>query len=211
MNSKKFEIKINGQKIKLQEGLHLVDPSHGIGIVQSVESQEVFGEEVVLCSILFLNENLKLLIPVNKMKDMGIRTLSSKDIVQKIVSNVLSKSAKCNRGVWTKRIVEYETKFFSGSVVLIAEVVRDLFQSTYDSTRSYGERMLFEKAMYRLCNEFSLVLGVPYEEAYRTVYDALMISAPVIKDETVEELDDVDGGDFDDDDEDADDDNVAVA
>lgn len=168
-----MEIKLNGSKIKLVKGMKLYCASHGVGEIVSIEQKEYFGEKLSFCEMKFEKDDLKILIPLNKMEEMGIRQIISKDMAQKIVNMVLNKKAKNSKGIWTKRIVECETRLYSGNPLLIAEVVRDLFCSIKDLNKSYGERVLFEKAFDRFVEEYSLALKITFEEAYKTIYDVL--------------------------------------
>ena len=168
-----MEVKLNGSKIKLVRGVKLYCASHGVGEVVSIETKEYFGEKLTLCEMNFEKEDIKILIPVNKMSEMGIRTIISKDMALKIKDSVLNEKAKKSKGIWTKRIVECETKVYSGSPLLIAEAIRDLLAGMKDMNKSYGERVLFEKAFDRFASEYSLALNITFEEAYKTIYDVL--------------------------------------
>jgi CarD family transcriptional regulator len=57
--------------------------------------------------------------------------------------------------------------------MLIAEVVRDLFAGMKDPNKSYGERVLFDKAFDRLVLEFSIAMGTTIEEANKEILDVL--------------------------------------
>ena len=143
------EVKLNGSKVKLKEGMMLYCASHGPGKVVSVETKEYLGEKITFCEMRFDKDDMKILTPIDKMKEMGMRTIISKEVAKKILESVLSKPAKSAKGIWTKRIVECQTKLDSGSALLVAEVVRDLFAGMKDPNKSYGERVLFDKAFDR--------------------------------------------------------------
>ena len=197
-----MEVKLNGSKIKLVKGVKLYCASHGVGEVMSIETKEYFGEKLTLCEMNFEKEDIKILIPVNKMSEMGIRTIISKDMALKIKDSVLNEKAKKSNGIWTKRIVECETKVYSGSPLLIAEAIRDLFAGMKDMNKSYGERVLFEKAFDRFASEYSLALNITFEEAYKTIYDVLNSNYIMTHKENkdIEEKDTNEEDDFSDDD-----------
>ena len=167
------EVKLNGSKVKLKEGMMLYCASHGPGKVVSVETKEYLGEKITFCEMRFDKDDMKILTPIDKMKEMGMRTIISKEVAKKILESVLSKPAKSAKGIWTKRIVECQTKLDSGSALLVAEVVRDLFAGMKDPNKSYGERVLFDKAFDRFVYEYSLALNITIEEANKEVLDVL--------------------------------------
>jgi len=191
-----IEVKLNGGKAKLKEGIMLYCPSHGPGRVVSIEQKEVLGEKLVFCQMEFSRDGIKLYVPMDRMKDMGIRVIMSHDFAKKILDTVLNKPAKSAKGVWTKRIQEYEMKLYSGSAIFIAEVVRDLFAGMKDPNKSYGERLLFDKAFGYLVQEMSIALHSSIEETNKTVLDILNSNCKVTHVD-IERSDDTDG-DFDD-------------
>ena len=64
--------------------------------------------------------------------------------------------------MWSRRAKEYEDKIYSGDLIAIAEVVRDLHRGE-DKEQSYSERQLYEAALERLTREMAVVDGM--EEA----------------------------------------------
>jgi CarD family transcriptional regulator len=186
-------------KLRIDKDEAIFCPSHGIGVIQSIEKTQYLGTDLELCVIRFQREKMNLMIPLAKIKEVGIRPLSSKSMVLKIIKNILTKAPKIGKGIWTKRIVECETKLYSGSIILIAEVVRDLFPGTKDPNRSYSERVLFEKAMNRMIEEFAFVLAITPEEVNAMVMDALLIGSPEVSSNIVDHLQASDAeGDFED-------------
>ena len=201
------EVKLSGGKAKIKEGSMLYCPSHGVGKIVSIEQKEILGEKITFCHLEFEKDDMKLLIPIDKLKDEGIRTIITKEGAKKILNGVLNKPAKSAKGIWSKRIQEYEMKVYSGSAIFIAEVVRDLFAGMKDPNKSYGERVLYDKAFDRLVLEMSLALGVTIEEANKVILDTLNANYKSShSDIAVEKAEDADGDfedDFDDDDEDS--------
>jgi CarD family transcriptional regulator len=204
-----MKVKLNGSTVDLKEGMMLYCASYGVGKIISVSEKEYYGEKNVFCELNISRDNINVLIPVNKMKEMGVRGIISKETAQKIVDTVLSKPAKNAKGIWTKRIVECETKVYSGSPFLLAEVIRDLFAGMKDMNKSYGERMLFDKAFDCFVAEYALACNLSLEESHKIIYDILNKNylATHKADVEVQENDDI-GDDFSDDDIDLDDESI---
>lgn len=195
------EVKLGNSKVKLQEGMMLYNASHGPGKVVSVETKEYFGEKITFCKMKFEKDDMEVSVPVSKMSELGIRTIISKESAKKILDTVLNRPAKGAKGIWTKRIVECETKLYTGSTILIAEVVRDLFAGMKEPNKSYGERVLFDKAFDRLVLEFSIAMGITIEEANKNILDVLNAQYNSTHKSSVEvQENSMDSDDFDDDD-----------
>ena len=194
------KLKSSKTKVKIKEGMMLYYPSYGPGKITAIEEKECLGEKILFCQLDFEKDDLKISIPVNKMDDMGIRTIISKENAKKILDNVLNKHAKSAKGIWTKRIQEYETKLNSGNSIFIAEVVRDLVAGMKDPNKSYGERVIYEKAFNMLVSEFAIALNCTMEETNKQILDVLNANYKKSNIEiAIDKQDDMDG-DFDDDD-----------
>ena len=98
---------------------------------------------------------MTLRVPLSKAKESGLRTLSSK--VQMEEAIVLLKAKQSLKTMWSRRAQEYETKINSGSLVSIAEVVRDLYRKDDQGEQSYSERQMYQAAIERLASEFAAV------------------------------------------------------
>ena len=75
--------------------------------------------------------------------------------------------------MWSKRAQEYEMKINSGDLILIAEVLRDLFRNVEDPDRSYSERVIFEAALGRLAGEYAAVEGLDHQSAVEKIKSIL--------------------------------------
>ena len=170
--------------------------SHGVGKVVEIEEKTILEDKIKVLNILFHASNLNILVPLNNIQSMGIRALSTKENMLNIVKNIITKQARISKSIWTKRIVESETKLYSGSPSLIAEIIRDIFPGIKDQNRSYGERVIFEKALNQFVEEYAAVFGIMAEEANMIITDALAKSynqSTIVIEDNVNE-----DGDFDD-------------
>jgi len=84
---------------------------------------------------------MTLRVPTNKATEVGMRSLSSPDVVSQAMKTLKGK-AKVKRAMWSRRAQEYEQKINSGDLIAIAEVVRDLHRTDDQREQSYSERQL---------------------------------------------------------------------
>ncbi|MEL6169340.1 MAG: CarD family transcriptional regulator [Pseudomonadota bacterium] len=155
---------------------YVVYPAHGVGQIVSIESQEIAGLELELFVISFEKDKMTLRVPTNKATEVGMRSLSSPDVVSKAMTTLKGK-ARVKRAMWSRRAQEYEQKINSGDLIAIAEVVRDLHRNDDQREQSYSERQLYEAALERLTREVAAVSGAGETEAQRQVGDVLMSRA----------------------------------
>jgi len=166
-SNKKHEFKMND---------HVVYPTHGVGRIVKVEEQEVAGTKLELYVITFEKDKMTLRVPTLKAKAVGMRKLSSPDVVNNAL-NTLKGRARIKRTMWSRRAQEYEAKINSGDLVAIAEVVRDLHRASGQPEQSYSERQLYEAALARMAREVAVVERTDEPTAVKRVEGMLMKKA----------------------------------
>ncbi|WP_425092097.1 CarD family transcriptional regulator [Tropicimonas sp. S265A] len=155
---------------------YVVYPAHGVGQIVSIEEQEIAGIALELFVISFEKDKMTLRVPTNKATEVGMRTLSSPDVVSKAM-DVLKGKARVKRAMWSRRAQEYEQKINSGDLIAIAEVVRDLHRNDDQREQSYSERQLYEAALERLTREIAAVGGSEEGDAQKKIDDVLISRA----------------------------------
>ena len=145
---------------KLKDGFlpdqYVVYPSHGVGKVIEIEKREIAGQMLKMYVIEFEKEKMTQRVPIEKIKENGVRKVSTKNQLKEIFE-ILTGKAKIRRTMWSRRAQEYETKINSGDIKLLAEVVRDLFRSDSQPEQSYSERQLYEASRERLAREVAVI------------------------------------------------------
>ena len=149
----------------------VVYPAHGVGKILAVETQKVADIELEMFIVFFDKDKLTLKVPTAKALDVGMRPLSSREVIEKAILTLKGK-ARVKRAMWSRRAKEYEDKIYSGDLLSIAEVVRDLHRGE-DKEQSYSERQLYEAALERLTREMAIVDGLEEQIAQDKVDEVL--------------------------------------
>jgi CarD family transcriptional regulator len=136
------------------EGDHVVYPTHGVGRVERIATEEIAGHKLELIHITFEENRMTLRVPVPKARTAGLRKLSTQDQFNEAL-NVLRGKARVKRTMWSRRAQEYEAKINSGDPIAIAEVVRDLHRNAGQPDQSFSERQIYEAALDRLAAELA--------------------------------------------------------
>ena len=154
----------------------MVYPAHGVGQIISIEEQQIAGISLELFVISFEKDKMTLRVPTDKAVQIGMRSLSSPDVILKAMTTLKGK-AKVKRAMWSRRAQEYEQKINSGDLIAIAEVVRDLHRNDDQREQSYSERQLYEAALERLTREVAAVDNGDEAAATKRVDDVLISRA----------------------------------
>lgn len=154
-----------GQSLGFSRGDLVVYPPHGLGRIARIEKQKWEGRVVALFVVRFEQDRLTLWIPFHKAGMSGLRALSTASVMEEALAK-LSGPASGTRPNLTRRAIEYTARINSGDLIIIAQVVRDLFRrSTNEGKGSTTERLCYEQALDRLTREVAAVERIDVEAA----------------------------------------------
>ena len=143
-------------KLLFRAGDFIVYPAHGLGQVVAVEIETVAEMELEVYVISFEQDKMTLRVPTLKTESSGMRGLAN-DMVLKDAFTTLRGRPRIKRTMWSRRAQEYEGKINSGDLLLLTEVVRDLYRTIEQPDQSYSERQLYERAIDRMSREVSAI------------------------------------------------------
>ncbi len=154
------------------EGDFVVYPTHGVGKVERIATEEIAGHKLELIHITFEENRMKLRVPVAKARTAGLRKLATRKQFDDALA-LLKGRARIKRTMWSRRAQEYEAKINSGDPMAIAEVVRDLHRNAGQPDQSFSERQIYEAAMDRLAAEMAALDGTDKATAATKLSDYL--------------------------------------
>ncbi len=160
------------KELEFVPGDFAVYPTHGVGRITGIESQQILGSEIEVFVVSFDKEKMTLRVPVAKAVSAGMRRLSTRDKMKAALVTMRG-CARVKRTMWSRRAQEYGAKINTGDPISIAEVVRDLHRSGDQPDRSYSERQLYEAALDRLAREFAAVEQIEPEVAAQRLEELL--------------------------------------
>ncbi|MBW1763292.1 MAG: CarD family transcriptional regulator [Deltaproteobacteria bacterium] len=137
-----------------------VYPAHGVGIIETIESQEISGFRQDFYIIRILENNMKIMVPTSNVKHVGLREIIGEKEVKKIYSILKKRDVVIDNQTWNRRYREYMDKIKTGSVYEVAEVYRDLLILKEDKDLSFGERKMLDTARSLLVKEIALARDV---------------------------------------------------
>jgi CarD family transcriptional regulator len=163
---------IAADKVPFTAGDLVVYPTHGVGKITAIETQEIAGHTLNVFVVLFDKDRMTLRVPLTKAKVSGLRKLSSRKEMDAALAKLRGRS-RAKRTMWSRRAQEYQAKIASGDPASIAEVVRDLFRNVGQPEQSYSERQIYQAALDRLVREFAAVERIDETTATQRVEQML--------------------------------------
>ncbi len=131
-----------------------VYPSHGVGVIRTIESKEIGGEPYSFYVLEIVKSGAKLMVPTGSTQKAGMRCLISNPQIKNVYS-ILRGKGHISRTTWNRRFREFNDKLRTGSVEEIAEVWRDLNSLKNEKDLSFGEKKMLDRAKDLLVSEIS--------------------------------------------------------
>lgn len=136
-------------------GDKVVYPMHGAGVIESMESKEVLGETKNYFVLKMPIGEMKLMIPVDNVNNIGLRNIIDEDMVDQVI-DILKQGAVLNDSNWNKRYRDNMLKMKTGDIFEVAEVVRDLTFRDREKGLSTGEKKMLVSAKQMIVSEIAL-------------------------------------------------------
>lgn len=135
-------------------GDQIVYPMHGAGTIDSIEEKDILGEKQSYY-ILRMPGEIKVMVPVDKAEQVGVRNVIDKTSADKVF-NLLSQDETEMDKNWNKRYRDNMEKIKSGDIYEIADVVRNLSFKQKEKGLSTGEKKMLTNAKQILVSELVL-------------------------------------------------------
>ena len=153
-------------------GDKIVYPMHGVGEIEAIEKKEVLGKRHQFYMMTIINSQMKVMIPVDKADEIGIRPIISSKKIKKILEILKQEEVKIEED-WKQRYQNNIDKVKSGSIFEVSEVTRDLYKRGRSKELSIMERKLYENAYQLIAHEIALVKKVDVEVAGDIISETL--------------------------------------
>jgi CarD family transcriptional regulator len=157
-------------------GDRVVYPMHGAGTIEGVEEKEILGKTHRYYVLRLPIGDMKVMIPVDNTKEIGLRDVIGSDEVDKVMG-VLKQECTAMSTNWNRRYRSNLEKIKSGDIYEVADVVRNLAAREREKGLSTGERKMLDSAKEILISE--LILAKDWDrEKTMSVLDAALAQNP---------------------------------
>jgi CarD family transcriptional regulator len=147
----------------------VVYPGHGVAVIERIVEKSIGGCPTRFFELKFLSKDMTILVPVDNAPSVGLRELSSSDVVQRVLA-MLSKSgegvqSEAALANWNKRNKDYQGKIRKGDLKEICEIYRDLKQIENFKELSFGEKNLLAQTEALLVEEIAQASNISDDRA----------------------------------------------
>jgi len=150
-------------------GDHVVYPMHGAGVIVAIEEREVLGERQKYYIMQLPIGDMKVMIPMNAVDDLGLRQVIGPEEVERVYQ-VLQGEETAMSSNWNRRYRANMEKI-SGDIYEVAEVVRNLTIRDIEKGLSTGERKMLDTARQILVSELVIAQNSTREEVEEAIQE----------------------------------------
>ena len=160
-------------------GDKVVYPMHGAGTIEAIEEKEMLGQTEDYYIIKMPIDDVKVMVPTNRAKNIGVRQISNKIEADKVylILEQPMEQLSCDSN-WNKRYSSNIDKIKSGSINEVTEVFKELSHRHMEKGLSLGEKKMLATSKNILLSELVLsqnecheVLDTKIEEIVKLSFD----------------------------------------
>ena len=151
------------------EGDMAVYPAHGVGVIKSIETQQVAGVDQTFYVLEIIGNSMRIMIPTSSSENVGLRSIVNKKEATEVLNILKDRAIEIDSQTWNRRYREYMEKIKTGSIFEVAAVLRDLFLLSVDKDLSYGERKMLDTAKGLLVKELSIAQDVEEDKISKKI------------------------------------------
>ncbi|MGY6655445.1 CarD family transcriptional regulator [Amycolatopsis sp. TRM77291] len=145
------------------EGLLLVHPFHGPVRIESIGSRVLKDEPAEYLRLVAVGEDLRIEVPVERVRDVGIRSMLSPAEVEEVFAELRGPSIPLE-AQWSRRIKDLSALLSTGRLQDLVVIVRELIRRGVSSNVT-AEGQMLRSARTRLVAEIALALDGVSETA----------------------------------------------
>ena len=133
-----------------------VYPSHGVGVIEAIESKKISGMEQLFYILRIVDNGMTIMIPTGNIDVVGLREVIAPVEIPKVFRILKERRVSLDSQTWNRRYREYMEKINGGCIFSIAEVLRDLQVLKLEKNLSFGERKILDTAKNLLVRELAV-------------------------------------------------------
>jgi CarD family transcriptional regulator len=131
-----------------------------------LRKQEIEGNRVEFLVLRRVEDDSRILVPVDKATQVGLRDVIGRAEAAQIRKILRTRTGLTPRGggPWSRRFRDYQEKLRRGSIFDMAEVLGDLLRLQIEKELSFGEQRMLDSAWTRVVHEIAAAENSPPEK-----------------------------------------------
>jgi len=137
-----------------QVGEKVVYPNHGVATIENISSRAFAGQFERFYLLRLTYNSLTVMVPFSHAGDLRLRRVTRNGEIARVIEFLSER--RCRSGQdWKDRFKENTEKMQDGSLLAVAEVMKNLLVLQMEKTLSFREKKMLDRARHMLITEFS--------------------------------------------------------
>jgi len=155
-----------------QVGEKVIYPNHGVATVENISSRTFAGQFERFYLLRLTYASLTVMVPFSHVYQLRLRPVTRNGALARVVT-FLSENVSERRQDWKDRFRENTEKLADGSLLCVAEVLKNLLTLQTQKVLSFREKKMLDRARHLLITELSTSRGLSEPEVVEMLDKAL--------------------------------------
>jgi CarD family transcriptional regulator len=161
-------------------GDKVVYPNHGVGVIESISFKVIGGNNEEFYTLRIESNNSVVLIPTANVNQVGLRSLCGKKDLDQLFQ-ILQGGNGHHIADWKDRYKVNLEKMKSGSILEVAEVLKNLSHLSTQKSLSFREKKMLDRARQLVISEVATVKKWPLPRIESMVDECLGCTAKALE------------------------------
>ena len=153
-------------------GDKILYPSHGAGIVESIEEKKVLGQKQFYYTLKMPDEGMKVMIPAQGSNDIGVRPVIDSEEGKRALKKFREEPIYDDAN-WNRRLRENISKIKTGDIYQVISVVKNLMYRERKKGLSTSERKILVTSRRIFTSEIVLSGAAEMSDVQRIMEDSI--------------------------------------
>lgn len=140
-------------------GEKVVYPNHGVGIIEKVTRRSINGSPEEFYMLRIRANSSLVMVPTANVEGVGLRRIIKKSDVNGLFK-LLEEDFFEPEADWKGRYKDHSEKMRTGSIIHVAEVLKNLVYLSFKKNLSFREKRMLDRAKQLIVSEVAIVRGM---------------------------------------------------
>lgn len=147
-------------------------PYYGVGKIEDIVTRNFRGEKGEYYVISFPEDSLKLMVPVGKAKEVGLRKVIPSKRVGEVLDALKERAGEPPKNIKTITHAHCLEKLESPNVLQVAEITSDLLYKKEERRLSWAQRELLKRGLHILGDEIAQAKHIKKTRARKLILES---------------------------------------
>ncbi len=153
-------------------GDKVVYPNQGVGTIENISSRSFGAQFEKFYLLRLVYSSMTVMVPFSNVDIIGLRKVTRNAEITRVLAFLSSGSCHFHAD-WKSRFKENSERMLTGSLLIVAEVLKGLLLLQIEKPLSFREKKMLDRARHMLVTELTMARRIPETESVTVLQKAL--------------------------------------